>query len=287
MYVDAVLGSDTEGDGSADSPFKTLTFAMTVADSGEVVQMAAGSYGPDSGEISPIEVPDGVTLRGSDVDDCIIMAGVDVFEGILLGDGSTVETFTLSNRDPVDDENRAGIGISAGGACLIRDVRFNKAFLHSAVRMRNFIESGAAIIEDCAFVVTTELYQSRAMELIVGSNAIVRNCLIQGWRSGIFTNIDSTPLIEHCLITDNRFGIDIYSDIGDDPPFNNIDLGGGARGSEGNNLIQGNLDYGVWNRNFEGPIYARFNTWDNDPPSEGDLAPVDYYAPNGGTWIWE
>lgn len=287
LYVNGATGSDDNGDGSSGSPYKTITYAMIKAESGDVVLVAAGTYGPDTGEISPFVIPEGVTLRGEDHDEVILVADVDVFEGMIVESGATVESFTMSNKDPVGREDRAGIGISSTDACLIRDIKVSKAFRHSAIRTRNLIESASAIIEECALVVDSGLYESRGMELVFATNVIVRNCLVSGWRTGIFTNTDSTPLIEHCSITDNTYGVEAYSDIGDDPPFNNIDLGGGARGSEGNNLIQGNSNYGFWNRNSEGPVYARFNTWDNDPPIEGDVAPVDYYAANGGTWIWD
>ena len=44
VYVDATVGSDTEGDGSYEKPFKTFMKAYTVAQNGWAIKLGAGTY---------------------------------------------------------------------------------------------------------------------------------------------------------------------------------------------------------------------------------------------------
>ena len=44
IYVDAINGNDTSGDGTNTAPFKTAKKAVTVAESGATIQLAAGCY---------------------------------------------------------------------------------------------------------------------------------------------------------------------------------------------------------------------------------------------------
>lgn len=71
FYVDPAAGDDTNV-GSAEKPFRTLTHALTVAESGHTVHLRAGTYDEANGEVWPTQsgsppvaepnVPDGVTI---------------------------------------------------------------------------------------------------------------------------------------------------------------------------------------------------------------------------------
>lgn len=62
----------------------------------------------------------------------------------------------------------------------------------------------------------------------------------------------------------------------------NPDFGGGARGSLGGNIIRNNSECGLW-FDLPHPIYARYNTWGNDPPVPGE----DYCQMGDGDLILE
>ncbi|MBV9720269.1 MAG: DUF1565 domain-containing protein [Candidatus Eremiobacteraeota bacterium] len=71
IYVDAVHGSDTSGNGSQTLPYKTLTKAVavltsakSVAPGGVTIHLAIGDYNKANGEIFPIVVPKSVTIAG-------------------------------------------------------------------------------------------------------------------------------------------------------------------------------------------------------------------------------
>lgn len=70
IYVDAHTGSDTSGNGSATTPFKTLTKAVEVlvaskVTSGITIHLANGNYDHANGEVFPIVVPKSVTISGN------------------------------------------------------------------------------------------------------------------------------------------------------------------------------------------------------------------------------
>ena len=79
---------------------------------------------------------------------------------------------------------------------------------------------------------------------------------------------NSDALLEGCTIEDNGTGIYLccYQSATHNPV---PDLGGGARGSTGGNTIRNNDTCGL--ESYSGAdIFARYNTWANDPPLEGE-----------------
>jgi hypothetical protein len=72
IYVDAVNGSDTSGNGSQLKPYKTLTKAIDVlasskslSDAGVTIHLENGDYNAANGEKFPIVVPTSVTIDGT------------------------------------------------------------------------------------------------------------------------------------------------------------------------------------------------------------------------------
>ena len=167
-------------------------------------------------------------------------------------------------------------GISCNTDATIRDIHIHEPFSYSVIRISGV---GDALIENCVLVNTLDPGTKRAYELINSSHSVVRDCTISDWWTGIYVASTADPLIENCTITGNKDGVSATTDEA------NPDLGGGARGSLGGNIIQGNT-YGVYNKSLLG-IFAKYNTWNEDPPVEGPGTPCDYYNSNGGSVIWE
>jgi hypothetical protein len=72
IYVDAATGSDTSGNGSMTSPYKTVTKAVAVLNaakslspSGVTINVSPGNYDKANGEVFPIVVEKTVTINGS------------------------------------------------------------------------------------------------------------------------------------------------------------------------------------------------------------------------------
>jgi hypothetical protein len=67
LFVHPVVGSDTEGEGTLRSPFRSITHAVRFADTNfadtqTVIMLAGGTYDQRSGEQFPITLPPGVRL---------------------------------------------------------------------------------------------------------------------------------------------------------------------------------------------------------------------------------
>jgi hypothetical protein len=124
--------------------------------------------------------------------------------------------------------------------------------------------------EDRAFEVMNENY-----------GGVIRNCTMSGFSQAINMSGLTDILIESCSMTDNGTGFLLCCH---DNPVNNPnpDLGGGARSSIGGNTIAGYTSYGLHNQTSNA-IYAKFNTWENDPPQDG----ADYISTGGGSVVVE
>jgi len=72
IYVDTT-GSDSTGAGSKYSPYRTITYAVNVAESGQIIQVGPGIYDVAGGEIFPIVIGLGVTLIGAGIDSSIVV----------------------------------------------------------------------------------------------------------------------------------------------------------------------------------------------------------------------
>nr|WP_228056929.1 DUF1565 domain-containing protein [Tychonema sp. LEGE 07203] len=65
LYVSSSGGSDTGGNGSDRSPFKTLTYALSVAPPKTAILLAPGTYSAQSGEKFPLMLRPSVTVQGN------------------------------------------------------------------------------------------------------------------------------------------------------------------------------------------------------------------------------
>ncbi|MGL5065667.1 MAG: DUF1565 domain-containing protein [Microcoleus sp.] len=65
LYVSSSGGSDSGGNGSDRSPFKTLTYALSVAPPNTAILLAPGTYSAQSGEKFPLMLRPNVTVQGN------------------------------------------------------------------------------------------------------------------------------------------------------------------------------------------------------------------------------
>jgi hypothetical protein len=117
--------------------------------------------------------------------------------------------------------------------------------------------------------VTDGARTNRAHEIVFGnSGTIIRNCTISGYHTAFFFNEEEDALVEGCMLEGNNYGAELccHESSTSNP---NPDFGGGARGSTGGNSFRDNLTCGLYNSTYN-VIYAKYNTWDNDPPVAGE-----------------
>lgn len=278
-YVDGENGSNTSSGGTWTNPLRTLTYALDLVTDGDTLAILPGSYDPDHDEDGNYFVPGGVTLQGTNRDSCIIYGSGTDYSVLRLGDGATIAGITVGNWD----EDNIAILTTGGG--LIKDVAVSEPFGLSTIRADGGRQeqSNDVVIESCELVNAVTTGTGRALELYNSTHCVVRDCTISGWEYGIYINRDSDPLIEGNAITDNQYGIIAAGGGG---LLTEPDLGGGARGSDGGNVIRNNNQVGVQNQTAAS-IWALDNTWTTDPPTEGPPPPpTDFWNLVGGTIIW-
>lgn len=95
IYVSESTGDDTTGDGRrVQSAYKTITKALTVAQSGDAIFVEAGTYQ----EVFPMTVPAGVSIRGNGLRSTIITptSGTNQNDAFLLNGETLLCDFTIS-----------------------------------------------------------------------------------------------------------------------------------------------------------------------------------------------
>jgi len=254
LYVDAADGNDVTGNGSWAAPLETVTAALDTVAAGDTVHVFPGVYDQAHGETPPFAMPVGATLRGSHRDSCILAGAADV-DAVLLTDGSTIESFTLTNP------GGCYTGVWSAWSGTIRDILVPTPFSFAAIRSQG--ATSDVIIEDCELVNVARVGEGCGLELIWGSHATVRGCRVSGWHTGVWVNTTSDPLVEACEITGNVFGVDSFE--GDE--IMAPDFGGGDRAGSGGNTISGNSFADFVNRT-PSTVYAWYNTWEVPVPSE-------------------
>jgi len=95
VYVDAVHGNDSTGDGSVGNPYRTIGKGLSV--SADTVHVKPGVYSKSLGESFPITIPDNVTLQSTDGPQDTIIRGTtaDDKHVLRMNNNSMVEGFTL------------------------------------------------------------------------------------------------------------------------------------------------------------------------------------------------
>ena len=275
-HVNASTGVNVVGGGTVTAPFKTITYALeddgTVE--GDIVLVAPGVYNHELGEDNSISTPSGITLRGVDRDQCFVDGNPAHDGAIFYMNGTTFENFTLRNPGYPDSDMKYAIQFQSFGA-IARNIKINDAFQSSAIYVTN--TNRDPIMENCEFVCTQAPHEEEGVRCNSNTKPTFIDCEISGWTRGISS--PDSMLVQGCTITGNEIGV--YISTGSKSP----DLGGGPWGSLGGNTIQLN-DYGIKNYS-DVDVYAQFNSWTTDPPTQGPDTPCDISDESTGTVIWD
>jgi hypothetical protein len=165
IYVDT-SGSDTEGTGSRLRPYRTITYALTQWQSGQIIEVGEGTFDLDGGETFPIQVGTGVSIRGVDKDSTFVVgpgASHDETGSVFSVNGDAI---TISKLN-ISTVNSSGVGVwlLPGIQTKIRNTNIGPnyigIFADGANMPRPFIESnvitgdsiGIATGDDCEPIV--------------------------------------------------------------------------------------------------------------------------------------
>jgi hypothetical protein len=273
IHVDIQSGDDATGTGYAHDPVKTITRGNQLASAGGTVLAAPGVYDTEHGEQFPIYPKAGVAIVGENWETCIIRGSNAMDYCMSLGAASSaVRKFTFESMAPLGPDRWEHYIYVRGENVRVDSVRTFQRVYYAPIRLRNATN---AIIENSVFEVPyldppqSGIGMDRAFEIIDGNaGTVIRGCTVSGFREGLRISSDASPLFEKCTITGNDIGIILccYQSSTHNP---NPDLGGGARGSTGGNKIVNNLTCGLQNDTYN-VIYAKYNTWTNNPPVAGE-----------------
>jgi hypothetical protein len=243
-WVDSSKGSNTNP-GTENKPFKTITKALGLVTAGHTVYVTPGTYDLANGETFPLQLPAGAILIGDEANKgagnppTVIKGGSPtgfIGTSIEAGANSVIAGFTILHDD--------------AGATFNENI----AITNDGITLRNnHIIDGS---DNGLYI-----YKGADNHTIVGN-------VIQGNTSNglIFRDGGVGSLVEDNLITGNGYGVAYDSPGGD--------LGGGATGSNGGNIISCNTVSDLWT-NAGVTIDAQNNFWDHVPPTVSDVETAD------------
>jgi hypothetical protein len=261
-YVSANVGSDSFS-GSAAAPLKTLTFAMTIATTGDVVYAYPGTYDAANGEVFPIVVPAGVTLLGDEANKGDGITPTEIVGGALApapnpgfqllativpGAGSAVAGFRIENPLP-------------SGATFPEAV----ILPFGSVTLRNNRIEGS---DDGVYC-----YNGVGLHTILGN--VIQGNAVSGLvfnGGGAGSRVESNRVIGNLL-----YGVEIITP--------GADLGGGAAGSIGLNVFSCNTTADAWTNTPAIVIPICFDAWDHLAPSVTPGPGVDISNGSGATFV--
>ncbi|ELS34034.1 MULTISPECIES: DUF1565 domain-containing protein [Pseudanabaena] len=252
IYVNPLTGIDRPDRGSNTSPFKTITYALSRAQSEQIIQLTNGTYSSTTGEQFPIRLPSALTLRG---DETIKGKGITILGGgtlltgsgfpqnvaIALGDRSELRGVTVTNPNSrgygiwIENasptvSNSTFLGNQQDGALITGKsaaiVSFNQFFRNGT--------SGLAIEGEASPDIRSNLFQQTTFGMSIRQDAtpqITENTFTQN-QNGILIQANAKPVLRGNAIINNRnYGLTI-SDLA------KPDLG--KANDDGNNTLQGN-----------------------------------------------
>ncbi len=259
IYVNPQTGSDRPDQGSTVAPFKTVTYAMSRAQTGQIIQLAYGTYSSATGEQFPMRLRPNVTLRGNEATKgkgIIILGGGTLRTGsgfpqnvaIAFGDGSELRGVTVTNPNPrgyglwIENvspaianntfiDNQQDGGLITGKSTAI--ISANQFFRNGT--------SGLAIEGEASPDIRGNLFQQTTFGMSIRQDAapqITENTFTQN-QNGLLIQSNAKPILRGNAIVNNRaYGVTISDTAKPDL---------GKPNDDGNNTFQGNGTFDLQN----------------------------------------
>jgi parallel beta-helix repeat protein len=223
IFVQPDGGSDS-ATGSASAPFKTLTKALEAAQPNTIIQLTPGLYSELTGEVFPIVMKSGVTIRGNvgDRGQAILIRGSGLFlsrtfakqKVTIVGHGrSGLQGVTVSNPE----EQGYGVWVESSSP-VISDNTF-MASGHDGVsvvgssapiiRNNHFYENGAngiTIYGNSQPEITENIFEKTGFGINIAQNAAPKifGNRITGNKDGIIIQGNAKPILRNNVIDNNE-----------------------------------------------------------------------------------
>lgn len=275
IYVNPQLGRDV-GSGSEAAAYRTITHALKQAKFGSVIQLYPGTYSEDSGEVFPLEIKPGVTLRGnpSTKGQGILIEGSGVHTSpsfarqnvtLTAESGSVIEGLTVTNRatrgtalwieygsptvsnNTFSDSLRDGIFVTGKASPIIE----NNLFVNNSA-------NGISVARAAKGEIRGNQFRETGFGIAIGdvaSPTLIDNGIYEN-NDGIVISNAAEPVLRGNSIENNkRNGVVIIAD-------GNPDLG--TASDPGNNRIRNNAGKDLFNATASQTITAIGNDIDTD-----------------------
>ena len=261
IYVNPATGTDRpEESGKTEAaPYKTITYALNQAQPGTVIQLAPGSYSGQTGEVFPLVIKQGITLRGDESakGQSTVITGGGIYISptfarqniaVQADSGSTISGVTITDPNPrgtalwvesttptvknstFTNSNREGIFITGTGAPKIEANVFTKNG-----------GNGISVVRSAQGEIRKNLFQNTGFGLAIGGNSsplVAENQIIQN-KDGMFINDSARPVLRNNVI-ENNLQDGVVATLNAQPDL-------GTAESPGNNTIRSNGRYDVYN----------------------------------------
>ncbi len=205
LLIHPTQGNDQTADGSQAHPFRTLTRALQIAQSGSVLLLSAGTYSTESGETFPLRLKPGVTLQGDPTvtgQGFLIQGGGEFLSptaarqnvAILGADRAVLVGVTVTNPNP------RGYGLWAESSSPIV---LNSTWTGNNHDGISTVGSSAPLIQGNVFTGNG----ANGITIFGASHPEVRQNVFERTGFGINIADTATPLIIDNRISQNRDGI--------------------------------------------------------------------------------
>jgi parallel beta-helix repeat protein len=205
LFVNPSVGDDKVGNGSEQTPWKTITRAIEVAAPNSTIILAQGTYSSATGEAFPLILKPGMIIQGdvrSKGRGTVIQGGDDYLSrsfgkqnvGIVAANNTTVTGITVTNPNP----RGYGMLIESANAVISENI-----FAGST-------QDGISVTGNAAPTISKNyFYQNKANGLTVSGNARgeIRENIFQQTGFGINIAQNAEPLVIGNQIQYNRAGI--------------------------------------------------------------------------------
>jgi parallel beta-helix repeat protein len=204
FYVNPTAGNNT-ATGTQSDPFKTLTQALQQATAGTTIQLVAGTYTANSGEIFPLVIESEITIIGDETNkgSGIFIEGSGEFISptfsaqnitFLLKDQAQLRGVTVTNPA----QRGTGIWVESSAPIIAGNT------LTKCGREGIFVAGIAKpVITDNIFFENTE----NGMAMVNNAKGEVRKNLFQNTGNGLAIGEDAAPLVVENTMTENEYGL--------------------------------------------------------------------------------
>ncbi|MHC5774920.1 DUF1565 domain-containing protein [Nostoc sp.] len=296
IYVNPATGADRTGVGTTSTaPYKSISFALSQAQSGAVIQLAPGNYNQQSGESFPLLLKPGVTLRGDEATkgEAILITGGGFYTSrsfarqditILAEQDTTIAGVSVTNPNG----RGTGVWVESTNPIIknstftnsVREGVFVTGTGNPKIESNQFVQNkgnGISITKAAQGEIRNNLFQDTGFGLAIGGTStplIVENQIIEN-QDGLFISESAKPVLRQNVIQNNKRD-GVVATVNALPDL-------GTNENPGGNLIRKNTRYDVNNATKTGKILAV----GNDIDQKKIFGSVDFVAaavniPSGG-----